>query len=114
MEDGNQQDRELRAARNQSLFRAVNEKLRGVNEAFSDFSDSYAIACECADTTCVETLQIPMQDYLDVREHPDRFVVLAAHIVADVERVVSSSNGYVVVEKNAPVSLIPEAQERQP
>ena len=53
METANQRDRDLRAARNQALFRVVNEKMRELNEAFSDVSETYAIACECADVSCV-------------------------------------------------------------
>jgi hypothetical protein len=111
MESGSQRDREVRAARNQSLFRAVNEKLRELNQVFSNVTETYAVACECADTTCVETLHIGMQEYLDVREHPSRFVVLADHVIFDVERVVAQNDGYAVVEKNIDVSEIVEPTE---
>ena len=111
MEAENQRDRELRAARNQSLFRAVNEKLRELNEAFSDVSETYAIACECADVSCVETLHVRMDEYLVVREHPRRFVVLRDHVIPDVESVVSGNDGYVVVEKAAAASAITEATD---
>lgn len=108
MESGNQRDREVRAARNQSLFRAVNEKLRELNQAFSDVTETYAIACECADTTCVETLHVSMHEYLDVRAHSSRFVVLAGHVFPDVEQVVAKNDGYAIVEKNIDVSEITE------
>jgi 5-bromo-4-chloroindolyl phosphate hydrolysis protein len=114
MDSGTQHEREIRAARNQALFRAVNEKLRELNEAFSVVTETYAIACECLDTTCVETLQISMQDYVEVREHPSRFVVLTDHVYLDVERVVGGRDGYVVVEKNVDVSKVigaPQPQE---
>jgi hypothetical protein len=108
--EASQRDRELRAARNQSLFRAVNEKLRELNNAFSEVSETYAIACECADVGCVDTLHIVMQQYVDVREHPSRFVVLKDHVFPEVERVIADENdGYVVVEKNADVSHLTEA-----
>jgi 5-bromo-4-chloroindolyl phosphate hydrolysis protein len=107
-----QRDRELRAARNQALFRAVNEKLRELNEAFSDVSTTYAIACECADVSCVETVHILMDEYVEVREHPNRFAVLADHVYPEVERVVAQTDGYVIVEKNADVSHITEATHR--
>jgi 5-bromo-4-chloroindolyl phosphate hydrolysis protein len=113
MEGGSQRDRELRAARNQSLFRAVNEKLRELNEAFSEVSETYAIACECADVSCVQTLHIVMQDYVDVREHPNRFVVLKDHVYLDAERVIAQNDGYMVVEKNTDVSEITEATAPQ-
>jgi 5-bromo-4-chloroindolyl phosphate hydrolysis protein len=110
MESANQRDRELRAARNEALFRSVNEKLRELNEAFSDVSETYAIACECADVSCVETLHVGTQEYLAVREHPRRFVVLRDHVIEDVERVVATTDGYAVVEKTAAVSEITDTK----
>jgi hypothetical protein len=92
-------EREARAARNQAMFRAVNEKMRELNETLSSVSDAYAIACECADTGCVETLNIREADYLAVRSSPRQFVVLRGHIVPGVEKVVAENDGYVVVEK---------------
>lgn len=103
MDERSQADREVRAARNQALFRAVNEKLRELNQALSTVTETYAIACECADPTCVETLHIAMDDYLKVREHPSRFVVITAHVIPDVERIVAQHDAYTVVEKNADV-----------
>ena len=90
-------------------FRAVNEKLRKLNEAFSEVSETYAIACECADVSCVQTVHVQMEEYLAVRD-PRRFVVLAT-MSPHVERVISSTDGYVVVEKTAAVSEITEATD---
>jgi 5-bromo-4-chloroindolyl phosphate hydrolysis protein len=110
MEPESQRDRELRAARNQSVFRAVNEKLRELNDAFSDVSKTYAIACECADVSCIETVQILMEEYIQVREDAQRFVVLEDHVYPEVERVVAQNDGYAIVEKNTHVSKITEAR----
>ena len=92
-------EREVRAARNQSLFRAVNEKVRELNEATVSVSRSFVIACECADTLCVEMIEIAPDDYLAVREEPRRFVVRPGHVLPDVETVVAEGETYVVVEK---------------
>ena len=46
MEPSSQEEREVRAARNQSLFRAVNENIRTLNEAFAQITETFAIACE--------------------------------------------------------------------
>jgi hypothetical protein len=64
-------------------------------------TETFTIACECADITCVEMLDIRPDDYDAVRAEPRHFVVLPGHIYLDVERVVRESNGYVVVEKTA-------------
>src|SRR5215212_1637985 len=54
--DTRQQEREVRAARNQSLFRAVNEQMRGLDQVFATVTETFTIACECADTSCLEKL----------------------------------------------------------
>jgi hypothetical protein len=95
------EERELRAARNQSIFRAVNDKLVELNRAFVSAADTFVIACECADVTCVRTLEIRPDAYQEVRSSPRRFAVLRGHVYADVEDIVSEADGYVVVEKTA-------------
>jgi hypothetical protein len=114
MEAGTQRDREVRAARNQAMFRAVNEKLRELNQAFSNVSETYAIACECADTSCVRTLDVSMEEYLAVRAHPNRFVVLADHVIPDVEVTVAQNDGYAIVDKNVEVADVIGSPTEQP
>src|SRR3712207_711486 len=92
-------EREVRAARNQSMFRAVNEKIRALNETFAMVTREYAIACECADPSCTATLEIDPTDYHAVRGNPRRFVVLHGHVYPEVEEIVSETERYVVVEK---------------
>jgi 5-bromo-4-chloroindolyl phosphate hydrolysis protein len=104
-----QLEREVRAARNQSTFRAVNEKMTALNEAWQSIAGSYVIACECADMGCVETLEITEDEYELVRKHPNRFVVLPAHVYPEVEMVVDEHETYVTVEKIAKAGEVAEA-----
>jgi hypothetical protein len=99
MQSSSQQEREVRAARNQSLFRAINKKLETLNDAFDELTESSTISCECADVICVEMLEINPDEYRAVRAEPRHFVVLAGHVYPEVETVVRESDGYVVVEK---------------
>ena len=101
MEPATHEEREIRAARNQALFRAVNEKLATLNEAFAEVAGTFAVACECADTTCVEMIDVAPEEYRAVRTHPRRFVVRVGHVYPEVEVVVHESPAYVVVEKVA-------------
>jgi len=101
MELATHEEREVRAARNQALFRAVNEKLATLNEAFAQVAGTFAVACECADTSCVEMIEIAPEDYRAIRAEPRRFVVRTEHVYPDVEVVVHESPAYVVVEKVA-------------
>ena len=103
-----QEEREIPAARNQSLFRAVNEKLRSVETASEYTHGTFVVACECADLGCVQTLEIAPDEYLAVRANPRHFVVLSGHVYPEVERTVGQLDGYVVVEKLAAAGEIAE------
>jgi 5-bromo-4-chloroindolyl phosphate hydrolysis protein len=111
VETDEQAGREIRAARNQSLFRAVNEKMRALNDAFTHATETFVIACECADTSCVEMLDIAPAEYEAVRAQPRHFAVLPGHVYPDVETVVREHDGYVVVEKQALAGELAEAIE---
>lgn len=98
---GKHEEREVRVARNQAIFRAVNEKLAAVNEEFARVMGTSSIACECADMSCVEMIEITPEEYRAVRAEPRRFVVCVGHIYPEVEVVVHETPAYVVVEKLA-------------
>jgi hypothetical protein len=87
--------RRQRAARNQSLFRDVNERIEELvaSSAFVQF------VCECCDDDCVTPLALTVQEYERVRAVGNNFVVAPGHDVPDVEEVVDASDRYVVVAK---------------
>jgi hypothetical protein len=114
MESNSHQEREVRAARNQALFRAVNERLEALNEQYASLTETFTIACECADVLCVEMIDIGPDDYLAVRAEPRHFVVLPSHVRPDVETVVRESEGSVVVEKLATAGEVADLLAREP
>jgi hypothetical protein len=105
-------EREVRAARNQALFRRVNEKMRELNEPFADLTGSFAITCECADSTCTGQFDLPPTEYEAVREHPARFFVLRDHVYPEIESVVSQNHTYVVVQKFEEIADAADLAER--
>jgi hypothetical protein len=111
MAEERQEGQEVRAARNQSLFRSVNEKLEQLNEPFGTLDGNYTIVCECADLTCIRTLDIEARRYLAVRENPRRFVVLSDHVYPEVESVVVRFDGYAIVEKEDRAGEVAEASD---
>jgi hypothetical protein len=62
MESNVQEEREVRAARNQALFRAVNEKLEAMNEAFVQFNERFTIACECSEVTIYPEVEVVVRE----------------------------------------------------
>jgi hypothetical protein len=94
-------DRQARAARNQSLFREVNERVKDVNDNFHAFTSVSDWVCECANDTCVERIKMATQEYEHVRAHPAWFFVVPSneHVWPDAERVIERHDNYWVVEK---------------
>lgn len=96
-------DRNERAARYQSLFREVNERVveleqDGLQEVFRDGSGVYAV-CECANSACHAPIELSVAEFKAIRSSPIRFLIKAGHEWPDVEDVVAEHDGYVVVEK---------------
>lgn len=112
MESASNEDREVRAARNQALFRAVNDKILDLNRTFGELAGTFAVACECSRIDCVELLEIPPDAYRAVRESPRTFAVVPGHVEQGVERLVSTHDGYAVVEVQGHGVRIAEATFR--
>jgi hypothetical protein len=114
MEDRSGDEREIRAARNQSMLRAINERLTH-DDHVAEITGGHMIACECADSTCVQILAITTAQYQEVRREPRRFAVVPGHVYPDVEIVVAQYGPYVVVEKIGPAGEAAEkAQSAKP
>jgi hypothetical protein len=94
-------ERRSRAARNQSFFRQINERVNELNEAFSLVLPLGEWVCECADQSCIARIELSAQDYETVRENGARFVVAPGdeHVWPDVENVTERNERYWVVEK---------------
>ena len=88
-----------RIAANEDAFREVNEGIaRGQWPGEQDAP--LAFRCECARLGCNDLVEVTIRKYESVRRHPRRFLVVTGHELPDLEKVVESGAGYLVVEKN--------------
>jgi hypothetical protein len=92
-----------RAAKNQALFREVNERIEDLaaNAAFTTF------ICECMNETCDESVSLTIEEYEHVREGGNSFLVLPGHEVLAVEETLEANERFLVVAKlgvGAPVA----------
>jgi hypothetical protein len=92
-------EREQRIVVNETLFREVNERIRGLNESFATLTEEMQIVCECGVQGCVERFAMQPGEYEALRADPDHFAVVPGHDEPEVERIVSRCDGYDVVEK---------------
>jgi hypothetical protein len=88
-----------RAARNEALFRRVNERVEEINEAFEPILKEAEFFCECADINCIEKIRMKLPEYEALREVSTHFAVRPGHVLPDDERVVEKRGEYFVVEK---------------
>jgi hypothetical protein len=87
-----------KCARNQVVFREVNERIAELTADWRQTEMSLFI-CECSDPGCAESLEISSNEYERVRADGARFAVLAGHQTPEFERVVGGNGRFLVVEK---------------
>jgi hypothetical protein len=107
-----------RLAKNEALFREVNERIAEITEGLASGISQHesldGLVCECADPFCVERLgPVTIPEYEAVRGNPRRFLIAAGHQAADVETVVEQQENYWIVEKHEGVAS-DVARERDP
>ena len=84
-----------RLARNQALFREVNERI----ETIAGDYEVVEFVCECSSTACVSTIELNVREYERVRSNSTWFLIEPDHDIPQIERVISQDDGYAVVEK---------------
>lgn len=102
---------EARAARNENLFREVNDAIEGLQEQLGDVDESSPaqFICECSRYQCTDRVTLTLSEYEEVRADETHFVLLPGHLDPEIERVVRRTDQYVVVEKFGLAGQIAEA-----
>ena len=91
--------RQERAARNESLFRDVNERIKSTATELSPMFTEFV--CECSSDSCLDHVSLTSQEYTEVRKMgPVYFAVTPGHADPAVERIVGGeADRYDIVEK---------------
>src|SRR4051794_26467785 len=95
----------VRAAKNQSLMREVNERIeqlaQGKPSILEELQRSRPIdlACECMHDTCTERITMTIAEYEQIRADSNAFLVRPGHHVREVEEIVREEADYAVVGK---------------
>jgi len=106
---------ERRMAENEVVFRMLNEqvekdfdKIKKVSEAAGLEGDEYPTQdntplhfyCECFDENCEDRIIMKPEEYAEIHEERDRFIIIAKHNAEEIETVVRREESYWVVNKN--------------
>jgi hypothetical protein len=89
----------VRAAKNESIYREVNERIRELQERFEN-PEHVQFVCECSRLGCTQAVRATLEEYSSlVRTSPRRFLVACGHVDPEIERVIAETDNYAVVEK---------------
>jgi len=92
----------LRIVENESRFRLANEQIEATAERMG-MLDPIPFICECPDEECSEIARLSLDEYEDVRQHPERFFTVHGHeelaLRAGAGTEVASNDRYVLVDK---------------
>jgi hypothetical protein len=90
-----------RAAKNQSLFRAINKRVNDIDKAHDLWLTLSDWFCECPGYTCTTRVALTPQQYEAVRANPTHFIVAPSreHLIPDVEWVTHRHERFWIVEK---------------
>ena len=98
MPDDSLEARQLRLAKNQALFRAVNEEVENIAED-QTATGQISFICECAKPDCGTPVELALGEYEAIRSNSTHFFVLPDHVFPEVENIVDDRGRYLVVEK---------------
>jgi hypothetical protein len=101
-------------AKNETAARDINEQIEAAHDG-SPPGRHVRIVRECGHATCERVVAITPDEYPHLRSDPRRFAVVREHVIADVERVLSEADRYVVVTKRegTPADVAIEEDRRE-
>jgi hypothetical protein len=102
--------REERLAKNEVLFRSVNEAIEQQALRFGGI-DEYEFICECASRTCLDRITLTLRQYEHIRADGTRFFVAPGHANVELEKVVERAARYHVVQKDGAAGIVADLND---
>ena len=99
------EEREERLAKNEVIFRTVNEAIEQKAIEMGGL-DEYQFICECSSADCFERISLTLRQYEHVRREGVRFFVFPGHENVEVEMVVSRTSTHSIVEKDGSAGIV--------
>ena len=104
--------REESLAKNEELFRKVNERIETVSHTVAQNDALMEYLCECDRPDCYDRVSATRREYEAVRAESTHFIVLPGHEDPRVERVALSNERFMIVEKQGVAAQ--DAKESDP
>jgi hypothetical protein len=103
--------REERLARNEVLFRDVNERIEQIAVPQGPDPHVFEFLCECSNVDCTLRLPMTLAAYEEVRSDSALFVVAPGHDRPEVEEVLRRTDAYQVVKKEGEAAQLAAARD---
>jgi hypothetical protein len=97
-----------RIARNEAIFREVNERVADVMDSDARMTN---FLCECGNLDCVQEVSLTDSEYMRIRSDAATFAVVPGHALEDVETIIERTDRFHVVEKHPREAAIAEATD---
>lgn len=94
-------EKDVKAARTESLFRGVNERIAEIADRFG--AEDASFVCECSDPDCTDRVRATLDEYEDVRSDGAQFLLVEEHADPAIERVTERNRRFALVEKVKPL-----------
>jgi hypothetical protein len=104
--------RETSLAKNEELFRNVNERIETLSQTVAEDDSMMEYLCECDRPDCYDRVKATRSEYEAVRAESTHFIVLPGHEDSRIERVVFSNERFLTVEKQGAAGR--DAEESDP
>ena len=101
----NEEWRRKRIAKNETMFRDINERLEDGLRKVPHAADLQEFVCECGSRECEEMVTLTFDEYERVRRDSRHFAVVPGHVFPEAERVVESRERFEIVEKTGPAAV---------
>jgi hypothetical protein len=88
-----------RLAKNEDVFRNVNERIEEIARTPEAVSAVHEFVCECVNGDCYERVQLSLVEYEQIRADATHFLVAPGHVDPEIETLVTESERFAVVEK---------------
>ena len=103
--------REESLAKNEELFRKVNERIETLSQAVAEDDSMMEYLCECDRPDCYDRVRATRSEYEAVRAESTQFIVLPGHEDPRIERVALSNERFLIVEKQGAAAQAAEESD---
>jgi hypothetical protein len=104
------EERQERLAKNESLFRALNENINALASGLGG-REPFEFICECSTSGCFERLWLTLAEYERIRRDGTHFLLADGHEDIEIEQVIERHDQFVVVEKDGVAGLVADGDD---